>query len=50
VSETHLNSYYEGTPTRTSISVDGTDGQDVLSFVVRGKASQRNDLQQWQPD
>lgn len=49
VPETHLNSYVKGTPTRTPISVGGTDGQDVLSFVVRGKAGQRNDLQQWQP-
>jgi len=37
VPETHLNSYYIGTPTRTPISVGGDDGQDVLSFVVRGK-------------
>jgi hypothetical protein len=50
VGETHLNSYYKGTPRRTPISVGGTDGQDVLSFVVRGKAGQKNDLQQWQPD
>ena len=47
VQETHLNSYYIGTPTRTPISVGGDDGQDVLSFVVRGMAGQKNDLQQW---
>ena len=50
VSETHLNSYYEGTGNRTSISVGGDDGQDVLSFIVRGMTGQKNDLQQWQPN
>ena len=49
VPETHLNSYYEGTPTRTPISVGGDDGQDVLSFIVRGKLGQKHDLQQWAP-
>lgn len=49
VPETHLNSYYVGTPTRTPISVGGDDGQDVLSFVVRGMHGQKNDLQQWAP-
>lgn len=49
VTETHLNSYYEGTPIRTPISVGGDDGQDVLSFIVRGKLGQKHDLQQWAP-
>jgi hypothetical protein len=49
VPETHLNSYYVGTPTRTPISVGGDDGQDVLSFVVRGHHGQKHDLQQWAP-
>jgi hypothetical protein len=49
VPATHLNSYSIGTPNRTPISVGGDDGQDVLSFVVYGKAGQENDLQQWAP-
>jgi len=36
-------------PTRTPVAVGGDDGQDVLSFVVRGKEDQENDLQQWAP-
>jgi hypothetical protein len=49
VPETHFNSYYVGTPTRTPISVGGDDGQDVLSFIVRGRHGQKHDLQQWAP-
>jgi len=49
VTQTTLNSYYIGTPNRTPVAVGGNDGQDVLSFVVRGKQGQKNDLQQWTP-
>jgi hypothetical protein len=45
---THLNSYYEGTPTRTPILIGGNDGQDVLSLLVQGKLGQAHDLQDWE--
>lgn len=47
---TRLNSYYiGGVGVRTPIIVGGNDGQDVLSFIVTGRAGQKNDLQQWTP-
>jgi len=46
--DTLLNSYYLGTPTRTPIAVGGySDGQDIVSLIVRGMQGQRHDLQQW---